>query len=79
MNHNAHTITVKISSKHNDMLSSFSLIAFIAKYICLELAHVMYNREVLIYIHETVLTFIILLKHRRGIIQNKCTPCKSFL
>lgn len=79
MNHNAHTITVKISSKHSDMMSSFSLIAFVAKYIYFEFIHVMYNGEVLIYIHETVKTFIILLKHHRGIIQNKCTPFESFL
>jgi len=39
----------------------------------------MYNGEVLIYIHETVLTFIILLKHHRGIIQNKCALFKSIL
>jgi len=79
MNHNAHTITVKISSKLNNMMSFFSLIAFVAKYNCFELVHVMYNGEVLIYIHETVLSFIILLMHHRGIIQNKCAMFKSFL
>jgi len=61
------------------MMSFFSLIAFVAKYNCFELVHVMYNGEVLIYIHETVLSFIILLMHHRGIIQNKCAMFKSFL